>query len=62
MGGDGEAWRRYEERVPRLEIAIEAEERFHITLPDEVDQWLTLQDAYKTIIFSYSISKKRFTY
>jgi acyl carrier protein len=49
MGGDGETWKHIGDAVPRLEIAMEAEEHFDIVLPEDVSHWLTLQDAYDTI-------------
>jgi hypothetical protein len=57
MGGDVKTWKVIGEAIPRLEIAMEAEEHFGIQLPEDVSHWLTLQDAYNTIALALQSQK-----
>jgi hypothetical protein len=58
MGGDAETWKAIGEGLPRVEIAMEAEEHFGIQLPEDVSHWLTLQDAYNTIALALQSQKE----
>jgi hypothetical protein len=57
MGGDATTWKVIGEAIPRIEIALEAEEQFGIQLPEDVSHWLTLQDAYDTIALALKSQK-----
>ncbi len=57
MGGDAETWKVLGEAIPRLEMALGAEEQFGIQLPEDVSDWLTLRDAHNTIILALQSQK-----